>query len=69
MTLKDALTDRVAKAQKARDEFAAQSSARLAQMDQRLAVLTDLLAQWDTLTIDQAETRAAQAGLRVRVDA
>lgn len=69
MSLKDELVNRVTKLQERRAELVVSAQSQLADLDAKLGELKRLLANWDTLTIEQGLTAAAQAGLRIRVDA
>lgn len=66
--MKDALVHRLAQLQDQRAKVVQTATAKVAELDKWLAALTSLLANWDTLTIDQAFAAADQAGLHIRID-
>lgn len=68
MTIKDSLADRLDKLNAKRVALVAQQTAELADLDNKIAACANLLAKWDTLTIDQALYALTQTGVRLRLD-
>lgn len=68
MSLHDDLIDRVARLTKRRDDLIVKQQAELQALNRQLAGAAQLLAKWNTFTVDEALAAVEQAGLKVRVD-
>lgn len=66
--LKDALIDRIAKLQDRRQDLAARAKAQVSDLDAQIAAAQALVANWDTLTIEQALVALTAAGIRPRFE-
>jgi hypothetical protein len=69
MSMRDDLADRVKHLQQRRAQIDAERTTELARLDAQITGLSDLLANWDKASLDQALSAAEAAGLRIRVDA
>lgn len=68
MSLREDLASRLAKLQAQRAEIAQKHGRELAALDRQIAGTTQLLAKWDTFTVDEALAAVESAGLKLRVD-
>ena len=68
MSLRDDLLARRDRLQAHKVELVKRHGKELAAVNQQLAGLAALVAQWDTFTVDEALAAVATAGLKIRVD-
>ena len=67
--MKAIVEERIRRLIKRRAELEARTVDELTRLDQQIAPLEKLVAQWDRLTVDQALKAVADAGLTLKVDA
>lgn len=67
-TLKEQMTERLAKLQEKRVELVARQDAELSALDRQIAATRQLVTNWDSATVDQALATLSQTGVRLRLD-